>query len=203
METWNNVKDRLDALNIKHINIELDNDMPLIMKQTHQVEDLIPFHYKPQDQYAHFFLDDYQFERVWNTPKKYLNKLSQFRGVLSPDFSLFRDYPMPVQIWNTYRNRWLGQYWQQHGIKVIPTIVWSTPKSYTFCFNGIEKHSDIAISTIGIINDDIATDLFYQGYHEMKKQIQPEHIYLYGYICPKPIEDEVIFIKNRRFNDGR
>ena len=61
---------------------------------------------------CHFFLHDYQFERVWNQPKKYINKLLHYKAVLTPDFSLFTDYPVAVQIWNTYRNRWLGAYWQ-------------------------------------------------------------------------------------------
>ena len=41
----------------------------------------------------HFFIDDYQFERVWNTPEKYLSLLRRFRCVIAPDFSLYVDLP--------------------------------------------------------------------------------------------------------------
>jgi hypothetical protein len=197
METWQSIKQRLDALNLTHINTKTDNiGMPIIEKQSHKVEGLTPFNNKPKH-YAHFFLDDYRFEKVWNKPKKYLNILNEFDGVLSPDFSLYTDYPLPVQIWNTYRNRWLGQYWQQHGIKVIPTIVWSTKDSYDFCFKGVETGCDVAISSIGIMKNENALNLFYEGYTEMLKQIKPNKIYLYGYKCPLDID--VIFIENRRF----
>ena len=43
---------------------------------------------------VHFFLDDYQFERVWNTPDKYLTYLSRYGCVLAPDFSLYIDFPL-------------------------------------------------------------------------------------------------------------
>lgn len=48
----------------------------------------------------HFFLDDYQFERVWNTPDKYLKYLSRYDCVLAPDFSLYVDFPLAVTIYN-------------------------------------------------------------------------------------------------------
>lgn len=42
---------------------------------------------------VHFFLDDYQFERIWRKPDQYLPMLQQFRYVMTPDFSLYTDFP--------------------------------------------------------------------------------------------------------------
>lgn len=44
---------------------------------------------------CHFFIDDYQFERVWASPEKYLDVLKPFGCVLTPDFSLYMDMPAP------------------------------------------------------------------------------------------------------------
>ena len=49
---------------------------------------------------VHFFLDDYQFERVWNNAEKYLAMLSEFKYVMTPDFSTYTDYPKAIQIYN-------------------------------------------------------------------------------------------------------
>jgi hypothetical protein len=38
---------------------------------------------------VHFFLDDYQFERIWKMPRRYADVLKKFSGVCSPDFSLY------------------------------------------------------------------------------------------------------------------
>lgn len=77
---------------------------------------------------VHFFLDDYQFQRLWNTPDRYIESLQKFSCVLSPDFSLYTDYPTALQIYNHYRKHWIGAYLQLYGIEVIPTICWSDEK---------------------------------------------------------------------------
>ena len=80
---------------------------------------------EPENKAVHFFLDDYQFTRVWTDPDKYTAMLQRFKYVLTPDFSLYTDFPKSLQIYNHYRKHWLGAYWQMHGINVIPTICWS------------------------------------------------------------------------------
>ena len=45
----------------------------------------------PGSKGLHFFVDDYQFERVWNSPARYLDMLSRFAFVCSPDFSMYTD----------------------------------------------------------------------------------------------------------------
>ena len=52
---------------------------------------------------VHFFLDDYQFNRLWNRPDKYIPLLSKFKYVLSPDFSMYTDYPKAMQMWKHYQ----------------------------------------------------------------------------------------------------
>lgn len=100
--------------------------------------------------YVHFFLDDYKFEVVWKNPEQTIEKLRQYKGVLSPQFSSFYSLPLPLQIYNIFRSRWCGAYLQSKGIKVIPSISWGLPQSYAFCFDGIEKGSIVAISTLGV-----------------------------------------------------
>lgn len=145
----------------------------------------IPFNYvkttkKLNDKLIHFFIDDYQFERLWNNPDKYINMLKKSRYVLTPDFSLYRDMDIAIQLYNTYKNRWIGAYLQSEGIKVIPTISWSTEQSYDFCFEGIKKNSIVAIATYGIAKDKEAKKWFYKGYEEMKRRLNPSLILCYG-----------------------
>ena len=102
---------------------------------------------------CHFFIDDYQFERLWQRPARYLDVLKPYKCVLTPDFSLYMDMPDAMQEWNRYRSAALGWYWAQNGITVIPTLSWAQPSSYRFCFNGIPKHSTVATSTVGVARD--------------------------------------------------
>lgn len=184
MSNWEEVKRRMDALNLKkgHYKPENKYGFPVIRKQDFEVKKLVQFGNNDFIGTAHFFIDDFKFERVWNKPKKYLNVLKRYGGVLSPDFSLYTDYPIALQIYNTYRSRWCGRYWQDHGINVIPTVEWSTPESYEFCFQGIEEGSTIAISSMGCLRDKNALKLFKQGFNEAIKQLKPEKILFYGTI---------------------
>ena len=40
---------------------------------------------------VHFFLDDYQFERVWQRPSVYVRSLRRFAVVATPDFSMYTE----------------------------------------------------------------------------------------------------------------
>ena len=100
-----------------------------------------------RQQACHFFIDDYQFERLWRSPEKYLPLVKRFAGALSPDFSCYMDMPLPMQRWNEYRRRALMSWWQRNGIEVVPTLSWSDPRSFGFSFAGIPKRSTVAVST--------------------------------------------------------
>ena len=53
---------------------------------------------KDYEQWVHFYEDDHLFERLWNNPRKYLPILERFQGVILPDFSLYRDMPLVMQL---------------------------------------------------------------------------------------------------------
>ncbi|MCC9751217.1 DUF4417 domain-containing protein, partial [Streptococcus agalactiae] len=133
-------------------------NMPTLSKIDHIPPDLQGFNYVLNNPNfsngVHFFLDDYQFERIWQKPDFYIEKLIDFDCVLTPDFSLYLDMPMAMQIWNIYRSRLIGQMMQDLGLSVIPTVSWSTPESFDFCFDGLPTNGTLAISTIGIKRND-------------------------------------------------
>lgn len=58
---------------------------------------------QPENIGVHFFLHDYQFERVWKYPDRYTECLSKFAFVLSPDFSPYADIPKALKVFNIYR----------------------------------------------------------------------------------------------------
>ena len=132
--------------------------MPIIRKQNIDLKDVKLLGYdqtRPSDKanaqsFVHFFLDDYKFEVIWNDPEPRIRKLRQYKGVLSPQFSTYYTMPASVQIHNTFRSRWCGAYLQSKGFTVIHTVSWGWPQSYWYCFDGIEKGSTVALSTLGV-----------------------------------------------------
>lgn len=86
-------------------------------------------------------------------------------------------FPLAMQMFSVFMNRWCGAYWQSYGLTVIPTISWSTKDSYDFCFSGVEMGSIVAVSTLGVLREE---KLFMDGYNEMYRRIKPEYVYCYG-----------------------
>ena len=112
---------------------------------------------KHSERIVHFFLYDYNFEKVWKKPELYLKPLSQYKGILTPDFSMYIEMPYTIQLYNTFRNRWCGK--------------------------GIEKGSVIAVSTYMFHESNHHKDqkeLFMKGYNKMLSEIEPEKIICYS-----------------------
>lgn len=135
-----------------------------------------------KNQWVHFYLDDRRFECVWNNPTAYLNCLKAYDGVISTDFSLYREMPLSMQIWNTYRNRALAFWMQKNGINVIPNVRWGDESTYHFCFDGIPKNSIVAISTNGCIQDKMDRIYFKRGLRELVNRLMPKTIVIYSYM---------------------
>ncbi|MBD5146616.1 MAG: DUF4417 domain-containing protein [Ruminococcus sp.] len=132
---------------------------------------------------VHFFLYDYLFESLWKNPEPFVEDLSKYLGVMTPDFSMYIEMPAAVQLYNTFRNRWCGAYLKTKGLRVVPTINWGTEESFDFCFAGVPKGSAVAVSTYMFHahnNHAEQKDLFMRGYQEMLRQIEPEHIICYS-----------------------
>ena len=158
--------------------------MPMLHGSEVVPQKLIGFNYarssKDYDSGVHFFIDDYQFERVWNDPITNIDKLRSFKCVLTPDFSLYLDMPIAMQIWNIYRSRLIGQMMERQGLEVIPTVSWSTPESFVFCFDGLPKKKTLAVLTVGIKRSNESLDVYKVGIAEMVKRLNPKRIFLYG-----------------------
>lgn len=143
---------------------------------------------------VHFFVDDYQFNRLWTNIDRYIPMLTQFRYVMSPDFSTYTDFPKAIQVYNHYRKHWVGAYLQEVGIQVIPTISWSTPDSFEWCFDGEPEGTTVAVSSVGCMNSKEKKALFLVGYEEMVRRLRPETIIFYGAV-PDECMGNIVRIK--------
>lgn len=159
--------------------------IPQIRPEQRIADNWISFNYakgceEPESHGVHFFVDDYQFLRLWTNPDTYIHMLSRFQAVCTPDFSTYTDFPYAVQIFNHYRKHWCAAYWQDHGITVIPTISWSDENSFEWCFDGEPVGGVVAVSSVGTQNDLRCKALFEAGFDEMVRRLQPSQIVMYG-----------------------
>lgn len=155
----------------------------------------------PEDHGVHFFLDDYQFIRLWNDPDRYLPQLSRFSALTAPDFSPYADFPRALQVWNHYRKHWLARYWQEHGMRVVPTIQWSDETTLEWFLDGEPMHSVVALTTTGMLAKDRYKKWFLDGYEKMMDVIHPVQILWKGEVPKECESDEHMIVRLPSFTE--
>lgn len=175
----------------KHILKITTWDIPIIRKQDIPLDDIRLIAYSNTRRNdnpintkcgVHFFIDDYRFISTYNNPERTIEKLSQYSFLLSPDNSTYSDMNYWRQLESVAHSRWVGAYWQSRGLNVIPTVTWSDTRSYTFCFDGIEDDSIVAIGMIGCKH---TKKDFLRGYNNLLERKHPSAIICFG----KPYEE--------------
>jgi len=159
--------------------------LPLIKKQNIDVDKIELWNFtktklddvENSHKTIHFFTYDWHFDKVYYKPEVALEKLEQYYAILTPEFSTYKNMPLVLQAYSTFKNRWCGAYWQSMGKLVVPTIAWGTPASYEFCFDGVEQGSVVAVSTYTREDNKVA---FLDGYNKMLEVIKPTAIICYG-----------------------
>ncbi|MBU2166670.1 MAG: DUF4417 domain-containing protein [Alphaproteobacteria bacterium] len=181
-----------------------DLGLPDLLSETWVPERLVSFNDPArygQDAALHFFIDDYRFEPIWQAPAKYAERFEMNGAVLTPDFSVYSDWPLAMQIWQVYRNRWVGAHLQSLGFRVIPTVGWASPAD--FFFEGLPQRSVVAIATTGVRRTPEGIDHFTVGFDRLA-ELDPLCVLVYGGLAGLiddpgvPVREYPSFLDNRR-----
>ena len=169
---------------VKGARFSSKHEFPILSPTSFKPSQAIPFKYalrtKKRNQWVHFYIDDYQFERVWSRSGQYLNLLKSFEGVITTDFSLYREMPLAMQIWNTYRNRALAYWFQSQGLNIVPNVRWGDQRTYDFAFEGLPKKASLAVSTNGCIQGRLDRRFFQKGLAKVVEVLEPRTIINYS-----------------------
>ena len=87
---------------------------------------------------------------------------------------------------------------QEAGVKVIPTISWSTEDSFDWCFDGEPEGATVAVSSVGCMRNKAKKELFLAGYEAMVDRLHPETIIFYGKV---PYECRGTLVRIRAFQE--
>lgn len=137
---------------------------------------------KDFDAWVVFYEDDSQFERVWRSPRRYVEVFKRFKGIVAPDFSLNGDMPLCEQIYNVYRSRLLAHYYQSVGIPVIVNARWGIDLTFDFCFDGLYDNDVVFVGTHGSLKEKENRVQFTRGLDELIDRVHPKVICVYGFV---------------------
>ncbi len=168
-------------------------------------EPVLPFNYlrstaDRENYWFHCFTAEEHFHKLYNRFEDYVPLLRQTKGLISADFSLYRDYDEKILIDNCRANRLVDYALQQADIPMIPTAGFAGESSWEWCFDGLPLNSTVAITTNCLGRDKEAHRLFVGGVNTMIAKIQPTAIVVCGK-CPDWLEKkfpdiQIVKIKN-------
>lgn len=94
-----------------------------------------------------FYTYDEKFESWWDVPDFYVAKMlnSGVKSAVVPDFSFYASEPVAFHVYNAYRGQWMGRYFQECGLKVIPRLQFFNDASLDFALMGIPKGCPLLI----------------------------------------------------------
>lgn len=161
-------------------------EMPVLEGQQAIPNKLVPFSkamaksFTERDCWICFYEHDIKFMRLWRHPEKYLPRMLEFNGIVSPDFSMYRNMPAIMQYWSCFMGRAIAHRYQADGGIVIPNVRLSDKRSYKFCLDGLPMSSTIAIGTHGCIKH--IEDRFHttKAIEEAVRRLNPARIIVYG-----------------------
>lgn len=130
-----------------------------------------------------FYCWDDRLEGIWTKLLFHTEKLMKetYSVVITPNFSLFGDDPIAVQLWQLYRSRYVGRYFGEAGIKLIPDIQWTDERSLEWFLMGLPEKIGIAMQVQNmVLKTEQERKWFRDGWLEINKQIKPLWILVYG-----------------------
>ena len=177
-------KDVFKAFLVRNASYDGELEIPIIKGIKSVPNKLISFvdsiKAKDYNQWVHFYIDDFHFTKIWDRPKECINHLKKFKGIVLPDFSIYRDMPLVMQYWNTYRSRAIGNYLQSNGIKVIVNIRYGDERTYECACLGAPHKSIIAIGTHGTVKNVVDRRYLDNGFDYIVDKLKPKTIVIYG-----------------------
>ena len=178
------IKDVFHAYLVENANYAGKDEIPCIVTSNLIPKKIISFSKaisrKDYDCWIHFYEHDSEFERLWRNPTVYLPIIKRFKGIISPDYSLYYDMPLCMQVWNTYRGRALAHWLQENGVEVIPNVRWGDDRTFKTSCLGVENGKTIAVGTHGCIKTLKGRNMFIAGFDYAINKLKPKAVIVYG-----------------------
>ena len=129
---------------------------------------------------------DIKLRPMWRNAFKYMEDMLEHPGIVSWDFSMYRNMPFALQYWNCFRGRLLGSLYERCGGVCIPNIRPSDSRSFAYAFDGLPTEATLAMGTTGALRTPDDRTVFATYVHETVERLRPKNIIVYG-VAPESV----------------
>jgi len=124
---------------------------------------------------------------------KFIEKFKDVAGFISPDYSIYESMPKTIKIARTLESRIISCYLVETFKKpCIPNISLTNIKDIEFVFDGIDKHSVIAMSLKGRLKEEHQRKEIKKCIKLVCDYLEPRTIVFYNVCTNKKLVNDVI-----------
>ncbi len=123
---------------------------------------------------------DMKLRPFWRNAFKYMDGLLAHPGIVSWDFSMYRNMPFGLQFWNCFKGRLLGSLYERCGGVCIPNVRPTDQRSFSYSFDGLPTEATIAMGTSGALTTREDRAVFTMYVKETVRRLRPKNIIVYG-----------------------
>jgi hypothetical protein len=126
---------------------------------------------------------DVDLEGFWLHPDRWAARFINARlmGVIMPNFSMYEEAPLAIQIWQRYRAMWIARFWQEAGIKIIPDIEFGTWDTIEWCLAGIPTGAHVAMQLQVVApHDEDWMQRLRTVLDKLQNEVKPERMLFYA-----------------------
>jgi len=129
-----------------------------------------------------FFTHDKHIDSWWATPAYRVGQLlvAGVKNIIVPDYSLWDFAPVATHIWSLYRAAWLGRYFQEAGLNVIPRLEFFQPKSQRYALLGIPYEAPVIATQFQTSFDDEHIPAIERNLKDALGILRPKHLLIYA-----------------------
>jgi hypothetical protein len=187
-ESKNRVKDLFGAFLIEESNWVGQEEYPKIedwMVPVNLPQKMIPFDRIKEinhtsEYFVCFYCKDESFTKIQKNPKRYVNMLRKFAGIIGFDYSIYTDMPIIKQKSQMFVDVSLSYYFGKNGIPIIPNIRYGVEDTQEEFLKAIPHNTLIAFGTYGFIKTIQEQQVWFDALHKVITQLNPNGIVVYG-----------------------
>lgn len=130
-----------------------------------------------------FFTYDTKFAQWWEEPAYQTARVmaNGLRTAILPDYSFWNEEPRFMHLQAQYRSQWMGRFFQEAGIKVMPRFMWCDAESIKTGLLGVpDKPPVAAVCFQAASKKEFESGMTSEGLREFVKRVQPDALLVYG-----------------------
>lgn len=208
-----NLLDKLCLTYLKYTNkthYGMNYEMPNISYHGDKLPDYLALYGDIKDYHKtdNTFVCFYEYDKVFNNRNgllsailfndkrlldKFNKKFSGVAGFISPDYSIYESMPKSIKMARTLESRIVSCYLVETFKKpCIPNISFNNKDDIDFVFDGIDKHSIIAISLKGKLKEGLERENIIQNIKIVCDNLKPKVIVFYNVSTNEKVLNDIL-----------